>query len=369
MSQINTKFGSRHNNITGVYYNRLFYNIDIQQAENPGDDLNIIAKERDHSDLIQAFTQSSFNLGQKVSLTAGVHSQLFTLNNHLSLEPRLGVSWDFRPDQRLSIGYGNHSQLEMLQIYFARVERDDKITRPNLNLDFSKAHHIVLGYQKALGQRTQLKLEPYYQKLNNIPVVPNSAFSMINLQQDWFVNEALVNDGTGRNIGLDVTLERYLHNGFYYLVTGSIFDSKYIGGDGIERNTRYNKGYLLNLLVGKEWKVGKGDNNILSINGRLNFMGGDWMSPVDEDATHKAERVIYDDTKAFSEQMPNVNLFHFTVNYRKNKPRHSSIWSLQIINAFAAPEFYGYKYNLQTNEIEPDEEVLMMPNISYKIQF
>jgi hypothetical protein len=108
---------------------------------------------------------------------------------------------------------------------------------------------------------------------------------------------------------------------------------------------------------------------MLSINGRINIMGGDWMSPVDEEASHDARQVIYDDARAFEEKMPAMQFVHFTLNYQRNRARHASIWSFQLLNAFGKPEFYGYKYNLKTNTIEPDEEVLIMPNISYKIQF
>ncbi|MDR1729520.1 MAG: hypothetical protein LBR52_02540 [Prevotellaceae bacterium] len=63
----------------------------------------------------------------------------------------------------------------------------------------------------------------------------------------------LVNDGKGRNYGVDVTHERYLQNGYYYLLTGSLFKARYLGGDGVWRNTRLDRNYVVNALGGKEW--------------------------------------------------------------------------------------------------------------------
>ena len=84
--------------------------------------------------------------------------------------------------------------------------------------------------------------------------------------QDWFINQKLVNDGTGQNYGLDLTIERFMNKGFYYMVTASVFDSEYVGGDGITRNSRFNKTFVFNILGGKEWQVGRNHNNSIGLN-------------------------------------------------------------------------------------------------------
>ncbi|WP_157482987.1 hypothetical protein [Geofilum rubicundum] len=46
------------------------------------------------------------------------------------------------------------------------------------------------------------------------------------------------------------------------LLAASVFDSKYMGGDGVERHTSFNRTYVFNLLGGKEW--GERTNRILN---------------------------------------------------------------------------------------------------------
>jgi hypothetical protein len=75
----------------------------------------------------------------------------------------------------------------------------------------------------------------------DIPVYANSSFSIINITSNWAINRKLENTGTGKNYGIDFTLERFLKDGYYYLFTASIFDSKYVGGDGKEYNTAFNR--------------------------------------------------------------------------------------------------------------------------------
>ena len=81
------------------------------------------------------------------------------------------------------------------------------------------------------------------------------------------------------------------------MITGSLFKSKYRGGDNVWRNTRLDKNYLLNLLAGKEWMVGKLKQNVLSLNGRLFFQGGERYTPVNEERSQAEHDIVFDETK------------------------------------------------------------------------
>lgn len=359
-SMLNYKFGSKHSNRTGLIVNRLGYDQIIQQSTNPSVPLQTLVEEAGHSYQLQSFSQSKFNLG-RFNITGGVHFHHFDLTGASSFEPRTGIQ--FRAGSNsYSLSYGRHSQVEPLPFYFADPQ--------NQNLDFAKADHFVAGYNHLFNQNFRLNVEVYYQNLFDIPVVPDSSYSVLNLNNDWFFGDKLVNEGEGRNYGVEITLERYLSNGWYGLLTGSVFESEYKGGDDIWRSTRFDRGHSFVLLGGKEWEFKSVDKvRILSINGRVNLMGGKRFSPVDVQKTHNQREVFYDETRAFSEQEPDIFYSDLTVEYRINKQRTSSVWSLQMINVSAHEEFYGYRYNLRENTIEEDKELILIPNISYKIEF
>ena len=61
----------------------------------------------------------------------------------------------------------------------------------------------------------------------------SAPYSFLNLESDWFFNAPMTNDGQGRTAGIDLTLEKYLSNGFYFLFSGSILDLKDMGGASI----------------------------------------------------------------------------------------------------------------------------------------
>jgi hypothetical protein len=190
---------------------------------------------------------------------------------------------------------------------------------------------------------------------------------MINFKQDWAFMSTLENNSIGRNIGIDFTLERYLNSNYYYLITASVFDSKYKADDGVWRNTRYDKGYVINLLFGKEYFMK--NNNVFGLNGRLNFLGGERFSPVLTEESIQERLVIYDESKAFEEQLPPMYYFDFSIIYRINKKNHSSVWAVQIKNALGSPVYEGYTYNYQTKDIQRVEKVIVTPVISYKLEF
>ncbi len=369
-SYLNHKFGTKHTNRTGFTVHLLNYNMLIQQAPELAQDLVSFVDDKGNSELIQVFSQSRFDLSEKVKINVGIHAQYFTLNSQYVIEPRLGLSWKFKPSHTLSFGYGDHSRLEMLFLYLGQQPGPNGFTQPNKNLDFTKAHHFVLGYDHAFNENLNFRAEAFYQHLYSVPVKPGTSYSMMNVDQNWFIDDMLTNDGTGENYGLDLTFERYMNNGYYFMVTTSVFKASYTGGDNIVRSSRYDKGYVINLLGGKEWKVGKGNkNNTIGVNGKFSIIGGDRISPVDEEATHLAKKVIYDESRAFEDSKANVYYLHFTLNYRRNKKNHASIWSFQILNALGSPELFGYKYNYKYNTIDKDEQTIILPNISYKIVF
>lgn len=367
-SNINKRIGKNHSNQTGFSYSQLGYGLDIEQSEDEGEALSTMVNHSGDSGLLQLYTQSKFTVSPRVSLNFGLHSMYFLLNENNSIEPRAGLKYNIDDNQSLALAYGMHSRIERLPIYFVNENGDT----PNKNLDLLKSSHYVLAYNIKLNDNLRLCIEPYFQHLSNIPVSPDGYISTINMENDIFFDDRLTSQGTGRNIGVDLTLERFLHNGFYYLVTASVFDSKYKDAAGVTRNTRFNKNYVFNLLAGKEWVLGNNKNNILSANIRLNYLGGNRKEPIDEAASIEDKEIIYGETngeRAFSQRYDDIPIFSLGISYRKNKPTYSSIYSLQILNATGAQEFSNDYYNIKTGKIDTKFEGIMVPNLSYKIEF
>jgi hypothetical protein len=366
---LNHKFGSKHTNRTGFTLNNYHYKSLLKYAPEIGDSLLVAANENGASNLFQLHSQSKIDLTEKFSMNLGVHAQYFSLNKEFLIEPRLGVTYKINHLHSLGFAYGSHSRLEPQSLYFARVNSGDIISTPNKDLPVTKAHHLVFSYDVSLSNNVRLKIEPFAQFLYDVPVSPDSTYSAINMEGDWFFSKKLESTGTGTNIGIDFTMERFLKDGYYYLLTASLFESKFIAGDKVERLGRYSSKYAVNLLFGKEWVFGSNNNKILGVNGRINFLGGQRITPVDEELSHQNKYIVYDYSRPFEEEKPAVYHVNTSVSWRINKKNHSSIWSLQVLNLLGSKEFYGYKYNYRTNTIEEDSQAVVVPSLSYKIEF
>jgi len=367
---VNHKFNSRHTNRTGFIIKNINYNMDIRYSPQINIPQMQIVDDFEQSYIVQAYSQSKYYFSKRLVLNAGIHSQYFVLNNNYTIEPRIGLQWNMSTIESVSIAYGNHSQLEPLGLYLAEVNKNNSISQLNKDLEFTRAHHFVLAYDRNITENVRLKVEPYAQFLYNVPVIPDSNYSILNLSSNFFINDELVNEGTGTNIGLDVTLERFLNNGYYYLITASIFDSKYTGGDDELRNTRYNGNFVMNILFGKEWLVGKkSKNNMFGINGRYNILGGERIHPLLEQESINNKQIVYDYQRVFEEQKPTTHHLNLSLTYRKNKQNYTSIWSLQILNLLGTKDHYSPNYNFKTNSVEEDAARVVVPILSYKIEF
>jgi hypothetical protein len=319
--------------------------------------------------LLESYVQGKYKLTQKLFFTAGVNASWFEINDGYTIEPRISGSWQFHENHQLSLGYGNHSQTEPLFVYFVTEENSTTgaMQYPNKNLGRMRAHHFVLGYDWSITKNLRMKIEPYYQFLYDVPVVDGTAYSMINFMSDWTFDKELENTGTGTNRGIDLTLERFLKNGLYFMTTASIYESEYTGGDDVTRRTRYDGGYVVNLLGGKEWVIN--DKNMLSLNLKFTFMGPYWHHPVNKSATHLQEMIVYAENKPFSYRNSDIeSMTDLTVNYHINGTNTSSIFSVQVKN-IVGKQYMGKMYNLEEQQIEKDFFTSPVPFIHYKIEF
>ncbi|WP_232424972.1 TonB-dependent receptor [Algoriphagus resistens] len=257
-SVLNTKFSSKTSLRSGFYLNQLYYNLreDDFEEDTQGLQTNISSKGSTQS--IQAFSQLNYRANEKLTLNFGLHYLQLLLNNSNSIEPRLSASYVLDEKQRLSFGYGLHSQVQPLGTYFAEQVIASKIILPNEDLGLSKSHHFVFGYDRALTSFLRLKVETYYQHLFDVPIKRgvDETYSIIN-QQWTFATDPLVNEGFGKNYGVELTLEQFTHNDLYFLLSTSLYNSKYKTNENVWRNTAYNGNFNVTLTAGKEYQLKK----------------------------------------------------------------------------------------------------------------
>jgi len=374
----NTKFSSRSRLQVGVKYTlSSFHNTQSQLAE----DSNVRITLVDFSGqigLIRNFVSWSYSLSKKIRIVSGLHYINVLYNNKGALEPRVAMRVQLNNKNSVHAGFGKHSTMERVHNYFNKVYLPDGSTvEPNHGLGLLKAYHYVAGYEKRFTDNLMLKVETYYQHLYNLPVenLDTSNYSTINEGEDYrYV--PLVNKGTGRNYGVELTLERFFNKNYYFLINTSIFDSKYKALDGKMRNTAYNNNFVANILCGKEFiNLGKKKNQVLSLNSRIYYGGGMRYIPLLRDehgnlAIDPKNNKFWDYSKAYDKKLDNIFSLTVSASYKWNKPKttHQFFLSIENItnNQARISEYYDSN---QANSIGYRKQTAMFPNFMYRVYF
>ncbi len=331
---------------------------------------------KDYTSLLQGYAQIKYSFTEKLTLNAGLHSQFLTLNNSKSIEPRVGLKYQLNDKNMFSAGVGVHSQMQPTDVYFYRTKLpDNSYVQSNKNLDFTRSIHYVLGYDFFPAKDWRFKSEIYYQHLYNIPVSNiDSSYSMLNVGASFTPNEQgyLVNKGTGENYGLELTIEKFFSKGYYGLATGSIYQSTYKGTDLKVHNTAFNGQYVANLLVGKEFLLGKEKKNRFTIDVKMTTAGGRYYTPIDLAASQAAgvQKSQKGDV-AFTERNPAFYRLDIKFGFVKNSTKHKLAQSIffDIQNVTNHKNVFAQRYNPVKNTINTAYQIGFFPNFVYKIQF
>ncbi len=368
-SVLNHKFNARNSMRSGVYLNRYYYNLRQRHLDLETDQIEEPLNSAGYAGTIQLFSQWNYRPTEKVTLNTGAHFLYLKDNSTFSVEPRVSMKYDLNDQQSLNFGYGLHSQMQPSGVYEAQIQQQDGTwVKPNENLGFNKAHHFVIGYDRSLTKHLRVKAESYYQHLFNIAVENDPASPLSTLVvEEGFVTEPMVNNGFGKNYGLELTLEQFLHNNLYFLLSASLYNSEYKALDGVWRNTRFNGKHALSFTAGKEFNRKK--NRVLGLNIRTIYTGGFWTTPIDEAKSIETGETQYIESLAYTEQLPDYFRTDFRISLKRNRPHSTTILSLDIQNVTNRKNLGGQYFDAQSGEIKKWYMLPLLPILSYKIEF
>ncbi|MBU3658423.1 MAG: TonB-dependent receptor [Flavobacteriales bacterium] len=370
-SFLNHKFNAQNILRVGMNYSQYFYSILSKGLELTSGEQGTFVDENGNTGLVQAYAQWKYKISDKMDLNTGYHSSHFVLNQQTKVEPRIGFQWRFKPKQSFSAGVGLHSRIEPISVYLARSYNDSiNYTQPNFNLGLTNSFHSVAGYDWNFGENTRLKTEIYYQYLFNVPV--DTSFgnneSILNFNAG-VTRSSFINSGIGRNYGMEITIEKFFSKNYFFLFTGSLFQSEYSLGEGVWRNTRFNGNYMLNALGGYEFKFGKNKKNSIGANTRITLRGGNRYTPINEVASKLAGYEILYTDQAFSKQAPNYFRTDISANIRFNYEKWAFSIAVEIQNVTNRLNINRYFFDPYTKEVRSALMFGIMPVFNFKFEF
>lgn len=326
----------------------------------------------------ESYLSWKYRITDKITMVSGLHNMNVLYNGKSTIEPRFALNWETSEHCNIHLGYGEHSNMESIHHYFTKTEQADGSTiEPNKDLDLLKARHYTLGFSRYITENLQAKVELYYQDLYNLPVANDSASSFATINEGInYEYTDLVNEGTGKNYGIEVTLEKFFSNNYYFLFNTSIYESKYTALDGIERNTVFNKNYMANLLIGKEFPgLGKKDNQILGLNMKTCFEGGQRYLALLRDtegnvAVDPSSNTYWDYANAYDKKMEDLYQINLSLSYKFNKEKttHEIFLDIQNITDTRA-KLKEYYDESEPNSVGYLKQFGIFPNLMYRVYF
>jgi len=369
----NTKLNNKNTVRFGAIAQQMGYKLSNNYFDEHAGEWKSFLNSDGDAQYYQGYAQWKHRMTENLTFVSGVHGSYFALNGSYSIEPRVAATYTSGKNT-YSLATGLHSKPEHLSTYMFQSKKQGQAdTYPNKDLGLLKAYHAVVGYERQLPLNMRFKTEVYYQYLYNIPVEKDSTggFSIINALDIYslFNTQQLVSEGTGQNCGIDFSIERPFLNNYYILATASLYKSTYTDYPGDEYNTMFNRGYQLNVVGGKEFSIGKTGRKILGLNAKVLYSGGMRESPIDLKGSIQSGETVYVPKQYFTRQVPAYFRTDLGVYYKINNKRVTHSIQLEVQNVTNRQNFYYSYFDREAATVKTVNQLGILPNLSYRIDF
>lgn len=327
-----------------------------------------VADSEEQALLMREFVAWKHKFNDKFATTMGVYAQQFLLNHTHVVEPRISARYQAAPRHAFTAGAGIHSQLQPITVYF--LKDPEQPEKNNNNLGMNRSAQALVGHEWMVFENFRLKTEAYYQHLFNIAISDTiSSFSMLNVGADFTIpnQTGLLNNGLGRNYGIELTAERFFVRGFYTMTTASFFKSEYLASDDKWRSTSFNGQFVFNFLAGKEFIIKK--RNSFSIDTKFTLAGGRWYTPIDLEESIAQGREVRPEELAFSEQYDPYVRWDLKFTYRMNRAKYSQQFAIDFRNATNQQNIFMQTFNRNSGQLDTIYQIGFFPDVQYRIYF
>jgi hypothetical protein len=174
-----------------------------------------------------------------------------------------------------------------------------------------------------------------------------------------------------------LTIQKYFDKSFFFLFSGTLYDSKYTGSDNIVRNTSYNGRYVANFLAGKEFNIG--DKQTIGIGTKITGAGGRRYGLVDIAQTESLKEIIFRDSLYNDLQFKDYFRMDLKISWRMNAKKVTHEFGLDLVNILNTKNLLSLAYapSLDPNvvassnyqPISQKTQLGFLPIFYYKIDF
>jgi len=306
-----------------------------------------------------AFVMLSFRPVSLVTATAGLRMDHYSYNDHWRLSPRISLAWNAAKKLTLSAAFGMFHQNVPLSIL--ATNKENKKNRDPY------AVHYVVGISYRVFEDMNLSIDIYDKEYRALPLTPEDPTQFImdtGVDMGFYRSyDVLLDFGKAYARGVEFLLQKKLMKGFYGLVSGTVFRSRFRDVLGVWRNRINDNVYALKIIGGYLPKKGWG----LSV--RFNLSGGLPYTPLDPELSKEYNRRIFIKEKALSERYQP----YMTLDIRVDKEIR---WNKSTLFIYLGATNFLNKKNVDSyfwNRIENKQDVFfqapILPVFGFELVF
>lgn len=176
-----------------------------------------------------------------------------------------------------------------------------------------------------------------------------------------------MNEGEASNYGIELTLEKFYSKFFYFLLTTSFFKSQYKASNGGTFSTKFDTGYIGNLLAGKEFSLSENKKIIIDLKATL--AGGRRYTPIDLEASNSISQTVFVPDQTFALQHKPYFRTDFKITFRLDRPKVSHEVFLNVDNVFNINNIFATYYNPLAQDVVTINQLGMFPIFQYRVEF
>lgn len=334
----------------------------------------LLLAETTASWLVRPFAQAGIELGARWQLEIGAAYANSTTGGYGVWEPRGSIAFAASERTAVSLFAGQRSQLPAVQLYYLQPSGNFWNNSP-IGLD--RMQEAVLAVEHAARPHLRIRAEAFVQQRFDVPIgdatrwVPpfNDDGSMVNAWDQPLVLD-LRAQGEARNTGAEASLLHDMRNGRYVQFNATAFQSTYTDSEGRERESRWSRRFVVNAIAGREFtKQTEQRVRGWGLNIRAVVAGGLRSSPIDTLMSGAVGGTVFDPSQPFRQQQAAYHRIDLRVYLKREHARRSGQWSLDLQNVLnTRNEAYRY-FDHRKGGVVAQEQLGLIPNLSYRIEF
>lgn len=318
------------------------------------------------------YAQADWSLTDQFKLTLGARGDYYAFlqQDQLALSPRASISYLLAPEMTVRLGGGRYYQAPQ----FIWMVGD--VTNP-ANLRPLRADQVVLGWEWIATPDIKIQVETYYKSYDAYPVRtfrPQAVLAPAGFDDIYtdipFGLEPLTNTGTGTAYGIEFFIQKKLSAAIpiYGLASISINRTQFLAADGVDRPGSFDTPIIATIAAGwrpsPEWEVSS----------KLRMSQGLPTTPYITTPERAAETGFPIGSLDFDDFNEGARLpFFYALDARVDKRWFFNGWQLivyvDVQNITGRKNVSGYKWNQETQTVEAQESIGVLPSIGINIQF